>query len=264
MTPDRTGLLKGFVISVIIAAVVSGCGGITMKNYPNAEEQFRAAIHEYQGEHYLKAIDGFQKVIYNFSGASMVDSAQYFLAMSYFQQKDFFLAAAEFERLVNHYPGSPFVDDGQYMAGLCYYKSSPKNYGLDQEESIKAIQELEDFVTDNPESELAGDARALITEARNRLAKKRYESGRMYYRLGYYNSAVIYFQSVIDEFTDSEWTAQALFYLGEIDYKKKQYEEAKSRFNNFLVIYPDHKLAGKARKMLAKIDQNLAQTAENN
>ena len=64
----------------------------------------------------------------------MVDSAQYFLAMSYYNQDDFFLAGAEFQRLVNSYPGSPFVDDGQYMMGLCYFKAAPKNYGLDQDE----------------------------------------------------------------------------------------------------------------------------------
>ncbi len=261
MTPDRNNYVKSIIVSFVVLILLIGCGGITMKNFGTAEEQYRAAFKEYQKNHYLKAIDGFQKVIYNFSGSSMVDSAQYFLAMSYYEQKDFFLAAAEFERLVNNYPGSPFVDNGQYMTGLCYYKSSPENQGLDQDELTRAIQALQDFVIDNPESELADDARAAILEANERLARKRYDNGRIYLRLSYYDAAQIYFQAVIDEHTSSDWAAKSLFYLGEIDYKQKNYQEAKTRFDNFLIVYPDHEFTEKATSMLAKIEKNLAEVS---
>lgn len=262
MTPDngyqRTGILPIAALILLLA----GCGGVTMKNYPTADEQYREAYKEYHRKHYLKAIDGFQKVIYDFSGAPMVDSAQYFLAMSYYLQNDYYSAAAEFERLANYYPGSPFADDGQYMAGLCYYKSSPHNYGLDQDELTRAIQILKDFVTDHPESELAADARIAIQEANERLAKKRYENGRMYFRLGYYESADIYFQTVIDEHTSSEWAARSLYYQGEIDYKQKRYREAKSTFDSYLAVYPDHEYSRKAKDILAKIDKYLDETKE--
>jgi outer membrane protein assembly factor BamD len=264
MTPDSGFYRKIVFLPVIILLIAAGCGGMKMKTYPTAEEQYREAHKEFQKKHYLKAIDGFQKVIYNFSGSSMVDSAQYFLAMSYYQQEDYFLAASEFERLVNTYPGSPFVDDGQYMAGLCYYKSSPGNYGLDQDDLVRAIRILEDFVTDNPESELVVDARASIEEAYERLAKKRYENARMYFKLGYLDAAEIYFQAVIDEHTNSEWAARALYYKGEIKYKQKWFQEAKLMFDNFLIVYSDHKLAGKAKKMLAKCDKELTKRGLDN
>jgi outer membrane protein assembly factor BamD len=251
-------------LALAAISVIVGCGGITMKNYPTAELQYRNALKEYQKEHYLKAIDGFQKVIYNFSGASMVDSAQYYLAMAYYQQKDYYLAAAEFERLVGTYPGSPFVDDGKYMAGLCYFKASPDHYGLDQDELYRAIDALTDFVTDNPESDLVDDAEATIRAADNRLAHKRYSSGRMYFRLGYYKAAEIYFQTVIDDFTDTEWGARALYYMGELRYKQGSYDAARSTLDNFLVVYPEHDYVPKAIKMLAEIEKKIAETAKNN
>jgi len=264
MTHSARLIVKTLVPIAGLVFLIAGCGGITMKNYPTAEEQYRQAFKEYQKENYLKAIDGFQKVIYNFSGASMVDSAQYHLAMSYYHQDDYFMAAAEFDRLVNNYPGSPFVDDGQFMAGLCYFKSAPSHYGLDQDELDRALQTLQDFITDNPRSELVDDALAAIEEANARLARKRYENGRMYFRLGYYESARIYFQAVIDEHTDTEWAARALYYMGEIDYKEENYSDARTRFDNFLIVYPDHEFAEKARGMLAKIDGKIGATEENN
>ena len=257
MTPDKNFYAKNIIVSFVVLTLLIGCGGITVKSFPTADEQYQAAFQEYQKNHYMKAIDGFQKVIYNFSGSSKVDSAQYFLAMSYYGQKDYFLAAAEFERLVNNYPGSRFVDDGQYMSGLCYFKASPANHGLDQEELIRAIDALQDFITDNPESDLADDARTAIQVANERLAKKRYENGRMYLKLGYYDAAQVYFQTVIDEHTSTDWAAKALYYLGEIDYRQKRYQEAKTRFENFMIVYPGHEFSQKASGMLAKIENNL-------
>jgi outer membrane protein assembly factor BamD len=258
----RAGVAALWIIAVL--AMLAGCGGgITMKLYPTAEEQYREAMREYQKENYIKAVDGFQKVINNFSGASMVDSAQFHLAMAYYQQKEFYMAAAEFERVVNIYPGSPYVDDSQYMTGLCYFKSAPKNYGLDQEELSRSIEALTSFITDYPESELADDARSTLAQATERLAQKRYESGRLYFRLGNYAAADIYFQSVIDEQTNSEWAARALYYQGESAYKQGKLQEAQSKYSSFLVVYPEHKLSEKAKKKLAKIDETLAKSDEN-
>lgn len=254
-------IILGLLI-IAAAAVPVGCGSATPKTFATAEEQFRQARHDYDKNHYLRAIDGFQKVIYNFSGATMVDSAQYFLAMSHYQMHDYFMAATEFERLVNNYPGSPFVDNGQYMTGLCYFKASPKNHGLDQKELQQSIQTLQDFLVDHPESDAAADARATIKAARERLAHKTFDSGWTYYRLGYHESAGIYFQSVIDEYTDTEWAARALFAQGEIARKQKQFATAKEKYSTFLVVYPDHELAGKAGKMLAWIEKHDAEAGD--
>lgn len=252
------------VITLLLLTVLAGCGsGITMKNYNSAEEQFTQSMIAYKDHNYLKAIDGFQKVVYNFSGSSLVDSAQYYMAMAYYQDKEYFLAASEFERLIGNYPGSPFVDDAQYMSGLCYFKSSPEHYGLDQEDLYKSIEMLSDFITDYPTSELVADARETIRLGRERLAHKKYENGCMYYRLSNYESAKIYFQSVIDDFTDSEYAGKALYYLAEIEYKTDNFAEAKAKFNNFLVVYPDHELAGKARDKIAEIEKKFAENEAN-
>lgn len=255
-----TGIF-GVLLTIIILA---GCGGVTMKNYATSEEQYREAYKEFQNKHYVKAIDGFQKVVYNFSGSPMVDSAQYYLAMAYYLDKEYFLAAAEFERVVNNYPGSDFVDDSQYMAGLCYFKSAPKNSSLDQVELTRALEVLNDFVTDYPGSELVDDARETIKLGMDRLARKSYENGRMYFRLGYYKSAQIYFQSVIDDHTDSDWAAQALYYLAEIELKKENYSDAKEKFNNFLIVYPEHDLTEKAQNKLAEAEEKIAEATASN
>jgi outer membrane protein assembly factor BamD len=264
MIPDKKNSIVLLISLGILTVCLMSCGGLTMKMYDTADEQYRQSMKEYQNKNYLKAIDGFQKVVFNFSGASMVDSAQYYIGMSQYYLSEYYLAATEFERVIRNYPGSPFVDDAQYMTGLCYFKAAPKHYGLDQTELQKAIQAFEDFIIEYPESDLIPDCREMLNTAFNRLARKRYENGRLYYRLADYEAARIYFQTVVDEHTDSEWGAKALYYLGEIDHRQGHLEDSRSKFKNFLILYPDHELYHKAAEKLAELDKELVETGKKN
>ncbi len=264
MIPETRRNVISLAILLLGIFLISGCAGSVMKLYNTADEQFAKAREAYAKDQYARSINGFQKVLYNFSGAPMVDSAQYYLAMAHFHTKDYFIAATEFERLVRNYPGSPFVDDSQFMTGVCYFKAAPDHYGLDQSELEKGIEALRDFITDNPGSDLVTEARMYLDQAMNRLARKRFEGGRTYLRLGYLEPARIYFQSVIDEHTTTEWAARSLFYLGEINFKEGQYDDAKTKFENFLIVYPDHDYAGRAQQMLDETDEHLAKGGDDN
>jgi len=252
-----------FVIGgLFLGAILTGCGSNSTKIYPTAEAQYRAAMDQYHSNKFQLAADGLQKVIFNFSGSSLVDSAQYYMAMSHFNDGDFYLAANEFEHLANGFPGSPLVDDAVYMAGLCYFKSAPDHYGLDQQELNKAIELLSGFIIDYPQSELVPDAQEAIRQARDRLAHKYYEAGRLYFRGKYYKSAEIYFQNVIDLYTDTDWAARSLYYLAELARKQDNFDKAREMFSNFLVVYPEHELAKEANHKISEIKEEVAKSEE--
>ena len=243
--------LTAFALFLIIA--LAGCGGGLKYVGSTADEQFRQAKKEYDKEHYLKAIDLFQRVLFNFPGATVVDTAQYFLAHSYYGNKEYELAAVEFSRLLTNYPRSTFTDDAQYMVGVCYLKNSPKHYGLDQEDLKKAMVALEDFIIDNPDSPLVEDARNSILEARTKLARKTYSNGITYLKMYSYEAARIYFQKVIDDYTDTEYADRALFKIAESFLKEKKYSQAEEKFGNFLALYPENERVREAREYLEEI-----------
>ena len=244
-------LHRAVVLSAML--LVTGCGKPGIKVADSAGEQFDIAKREFDKKHYLKSIEGFQKVIFNFPGATVVDTAQYYLAQSYYFNDDYALAAVEFNRLISNYPKSEFVDDGQYMAGVCYFQSTPGHYALDQEDLKEAITAMEDFVTDNPDSPLVESARDVILRARTRLAHKEYENGGLYYKMSDLPAAEIYFQLVVDEYTDTEYSSLALFKLGEVNYRLGKFPVALEKFNNFLALYPTHELRPRAEEYLARI-----------
>jgi len=223
---------------------------------------FDSAKKDYDKGKYLNAIEKFQLLVYNFPGATLVDTAQYYLAMSYYGDKDYELAAVEYSRLKNSYPQSDYADNAQFMAGVCYFENSPKQSGLDQEDIKRSIVALGDFILDNPDSPLVSDAEMVITKARTKLARKEYDNGLVYMKIYDYRAAKIYLQYVIDDFTDTEYAPLALFKLAEIDYKMNDYKSASERFNQFMNVYAKHELIGDARNYLEKISPRLVDTVD--
>jgi len=246
--------IKNYLLLIGILGILSilSCTSGKVLLAPTAHDQFDLAKKDFDDGKYLKAIEGFQKTIFNFPGATIVDTAQYYLAMSYFKNDEYELAAVEFNRLILSYPRSKFADDAQYMVGVSYIENSPGHYALDQEDLRKAIKSLQDFIIDNPDSPLIDDARDRIKEARNKLAHKAYQNGITYYKMYAYGASEVYFQYVIDEYTDTPYAAKALFKYAEALYKEHKYRESQEKFNQFVGLYPDHKLIDKVNDYLRK------------
>lgn len=230
----------------MLISVVTGCGGrINLANF-DARELYDRGMEKYADEKHLDAIEAFQTAIFNFPGESLVDTAQYYLALSYFGRKDFVLAQIEFNRLLLNYPGSVFAPNAQLMKAVCFFKGTPRHFGLDQTDLETAVRQFEDFLIDYPESDAVGDAREYLSQAHTRLARKLYESGVVYTRVRDFRAARIYFQKVIDDYTNTQYGADASYQIAETYYHTQDWDEAHERFENFRIVFADHVLVGEA------------------
>lgn len=241
-------LLVCFVAFVIF--INAGCSTPPEPGGLPADQLYELGMEMYQHGKFVRALEYFQTIVYNYPGESVVDSAQYYLAMSYFGNEEYVLAEREFNRLQLNYPSSPFTVNAQFMRAVCFFEGTPKKYGLDQTDLYKAIKQFEDFIVDHPESEMVEDAQAYLLQARTRLAHKYYESGMVYVHIHRLEPAKIYFQRVVDDFTSTPYAPMASFRIAELEFNRKNYAEAVRRFRNFLTVFPTHEWAPKARKRL--------------
>ncbi len=236
------------LLIVILAAIALGCGGQANLANLGARELFDLGMERYQKEKYISAVEAFQTAIFNYPGESLVDTAQYYLALSYFSEKSYLLAQVEYNRLLLNYPSSVYAPQAQLMKAVCFFKGTPRHYGLDQTDLQTAVRQLEDFIVDYPESDAIADARRYLTEARTRLARKAYESGVVYTRVADFRAARVYFQKVIDDYTDTEFAGSAVYQLAEACYQEKKWDEAHESFENFRALFADHVWTGKAAR----------------
>ncbi len=240
------------ILSMAFLLTIISCGGPKITEEPSAHDLFVKGKQLYEKGKYISAQERFKAVVYNYPGAAVVDTAQYFLALSYYGNKEYTLAGIEFNRLTLNYPSSPYFEQSIFMKAVSFFESTPKHYALDQSDLVTAIKQFEDFIVDFPESEVIPDAQEYLKKARTRLARKYYQNGITYSRIGAYRAAKMYFQQVIDDFTDTKYGPLAVYQKAEMDYHIKAYKEARTGFENFALVFSDHELVKKAGERAAK------------
>ncbi len=260
----RLSAIKLIAAGVLICAssiTIGGCGATSEHRALSVEDQFAKAKKYYEKKKYFESAEEFQKVIYNYPGSNIIDTAQYYLANSYLEDKQYSLAAVEFERLIKNYPRSDFGPDSRFLAGYARYLGAPRHYGLDQTELLEAIEIMNDFIIDYPESKMVPEAKKALLEAHTRLAKKNFKSAMVYVHSRVFTSALIYFQIVLDDFPETEFAPLALLEKGKAQYNLNELEDAAQTLNTFIAKYPSHKLIKKAREELKKVEKKLAEVA---
>lgn len=134
-----------------------------------------------------------------------------------------------------------------YMVGYCAYLESAPHY-LDQAATLKAISQFQLFINNYPYDDRSKKANELMTELRERLAKKAFENANVYYKIQNFRAATKAFEVMIQEFPDSRYREQAqyLWFKSAADLadnsifskKKNRYLDALDLYEKFVDKYP--------------------------
>jgi outer membrane protein assembly factor BamD len=248
------------ITGLLLLLIVSGCSRRPVTVQLSAEDRYQRGMRLFEEENYAKAIDEFRIVTMQFGGTDFADDAQYYLGESYFNRKEYILAASEYQMLVNTRTGSPWVPVAQYKLALSYYNLSP-DYYLDQDYTVKAIDELQTFVDFFPTHEFVPDAEGKIQELNEKLARKEYENARLYMKLTYYRAATRTFDIVMERFHDTPYTELA--HIGKVEalVERERYEEADEVLQQFLRQYPNSPHRSRAETLQRRIASELRSTA---
>ena len=237
------------VLTLFILILTISCSSHKRRGAISPEEDFHRAMEKFNRGKYLDAMEALTIITLNYSGSSIIDSAQYYLGESHYRMKEYIIAASEFQRLVNQYPSSPLVDEAKYKVGMSYLKLSP-GYGLDQEFTYKCVDEFQEFTECFPESDLVPEVMEMIYMARSKIAMKIFKSGEPYFKMRDYESALIYFKSVLDYYYDTDHAPASLLLMGESYFKMKQPVEGELALLRLVEKYPDSSEAEKASVLL--------------
>lgn len=197
------------------------------------EDEFERAMGFFNNKKYALAIQSFEKIIFYHASTEFVDDAQFYLAKAYFEKKDYNQAITEFEYLIKNFPNTPFLEQSYLLRAKAYFLKAP-GYEKDQAETREAISLLDDFLTRFPVSSFSDTAKALILQARNRLAKKELENGRLYLKMKEYDSAILYFKYVIENYPETPSANESKFLLAQTYEKLGRKEEANQLYKELL------------------------------
>jgi len=241
------------MIGVAVCVLGVQCA-TSQKKERSAKDQYQLASEYLARGEYIKAIEAFQALVYNFPGSEWVDDGQYGLAESYFRSKDYVNAVFEYERIVNDFSMSPLVEKAQFKIAMCYFKQS-LDAARDQKNTYQAIQAFLTFLEDYPDSPLAKEARAKYSACRAKLAEKAYKNGELYLKMGQTEAALLYFREVLDTFGDTSWIHYARYGIGCALLKQGKKDEARQAFEQVVQNGADEGLKRKAQKKLKEMEK---------
>ncbi|MGA7159539.1 MAG: outer membrane protein assembly factor BamD [Bacteroidota bacterium] len=251
---------KSFAIAVFsygLALGVFGCGSSKETEYLSAEERYTDAMAKFKKENYLEASEDFKTVTVQYPGSSFADSAQFFIGECRYRREEYILSASEYDLLIRTMPSSPLVLKARYMKAMSNYALSPKSE-LDQKFTQEAIDDFQTFIEYYPADSLAKVAAAKIVELNNKLAKKEYDNGKLYYQLEYYKAAIEYFDVVLDRYHDSDYADDALLGKALALRERRDYAKALEAINLFFQKYPSSDLKKDAEALKTRIEADLA------
>lgn len=249
---------KYFVVfSILSILIITSCSSSLETVNLGPEERLAVAIKLYENEDYLDAIKEFEAILIQFPASGINDDAIYYLGMSRFKRGEFILGAYEFSRLIKSMPTSEYLTKSQFMLAECYYKLSP-NFALDQRYSKKAIQEYQAFIDFFPLDEKVAEAEKKISELNQKLAKKEFETGRIYEKMEYTAAAIFYYDNVMQIYHDTEFAPIALYNKINILLSKKRLNEALESSKIFVQNYPNDSRAEAVQKIISNLEKEFS------
>ena len=203
------------LISIALAAAsLTACrGGFRINRYPTNESLYSAALEQFQRKKWGNAVTAFEKLTNDLPARdTLLPRSYWYLAQAHGRQREHLLAAQSYSRLYESFPDDTLADDAALEAARSYRRMWRKPT-LDPTYGETALATYNTLLGLYPTSDFADVARREIDELEQWFATKNYETGMFYLRRKAYDSAIIYFRTVIDRWPNVPRARDALLRL---------------------------------------------------
>lgn len=220
-----------------------------------------------------KSLTVMEQIVPVYRGKPQAQKLMFNYAHTFYLLEDYYLGGYQFERFVTSYPKSDSVEIAAFRSAKSYYHLSPR-FSLDQKDTYRGLEKLQEFVNRYPNSTYRPEANELVVELREKLEKKDFETAMQYLRIvdyiGNYRTAIEAFDNFITDHPGSIHRKDAFYKRLEAGYlramkgvpskKQERLITAKEYYQSFLKYYKDSDLREDADEILAKINAEMEVT----
>jgi len=169
----------------------------------------------------------------------------------------YILGINEFREFLSFYPTHRRADYAQFKLAMAsfYQMRSPMR---DQTETIDAIRELTHLIERYPRSELLGEARERLREARDRLGEHELGVGVQYHRTKWYPGAIERLRTLLEKDREFSRRDAALFYLADSYDRIGRPAEALPHFERLIEEFEQSEFLERARLRAQGIRADMA------
>jgi outer membrane protein assembly factor BamD len=230
--------------------------------------KLEVATKKYEAGKYEKAIHLFEQIAPAYRGKPQAERMFYMYAQSYYKTEQYYLSGYQFDSFASLYPKSDKTEEAAFLSAKSYAKLSPV-YSLDQTDTDKAIEKLQGFINNYPNSQYLAEANVVVKELREKLEKKAFEIAKQYNKIADYKTAIKVLDNFISDYPGTPFKEKALYYKFDSCYQlalnsvpskmEERLNAAKVAYVSLMKFNPNTEYKNSADEMLAKIDKDLQQ-----
>ncbi len=235
-------------ITLLTLVLATSCGEYEKLLKSTDFDLKRDKVKEYyDAGKYVKSTELIEQILPRFRASESGEELTWMAAQSYFGMKQYELAGSYFNSYIEQFGYGKYVEEATYMTAMCDYNISPRAE-LDQDYTLKAIEEFKVFVARFPSSSKADECKKLMNELQERLVEKSYRSARLYYDMEEYKAAVTALSNSLKEYADTKYREEmmflklkSLFLFAENSYdfrKKERYQATLDDYYSFMEEFP--------------------------
>ncbi|MBC7410904.1 MAG: outer membrane protein assembly factor BamD [Bacteroidia bacterium] len=237
-----------YLLFFIVASTFGGCSKYSkILKSSNYELKYNYACQYYEKQSYSKALPLLEELLTIFKGTEKGEKIYYYYCKTNYELGDYILAGYHCKIFARNYPNNEHAEECAYLHAYCFYLDSPK-YSLDQTNTLAAIEEMQVFINEHPNSTRVAQANEIIDKLRYKIATKQYEAARHYYFVENYKAAIVAFENVIKDNPSTPYREKTMvaiiksYYLlaeQSIDLKKaERYQLSIDNYYKFVDAFP--------------------------
>ena len=233
------------MMTLVAALLVAGCAAkddIDLETYVNtiepADQLFNQGLANLNSGRAQEAAKKFAAVDRQHPYSEYARRSIVLGAFANYRQGRYPEAISASKRYVTLYPTDKDAAYAQYIIGLSYWRQIP-DVTRDQADSRRTLAAFQELVDRYPESEYLDDAKLKMRFARDQIAGKEMQVGRYYLERKEYLAGIKRFRLVVEQFSNTRHTEEALARLVESYFALGLASEAQTAAAVLGTNYPD-------------------------
>lgn len=182
-------IISSSFLFVFLLVIITGCGGFSevMRNDDYSEKSILAES-SYVKKEYDKSIALYEQIYQRSPKGTEGEIAYFRMGMSYYYLSDYSMANYMLSNFPVRFPYSDSAETALFYSVVSAANLSP-TFELDQTDTEKAIDEIQNFVDNYPESAYIGKCNELLNKLYQKIEKKEFEAISLYSKMEQYKAA---------------------------------------------------------------------------
>ena len=238
----RTYALLFIIISSFIGCSPSNRSETNAQNVKieNPSEIYIEAMQLFDTENLTSASEKFNKIIQLYPLTNEAIQSEIMISFISYLQMDYDNAILRLQKIIKNYPAHKDLDYVYYMIAMSYYEQIAY-HELDGQNNNLALDSFNQVIQRFPNSKYSKDSRQKIVLVKSNQAAKHMEIGRFYLKEKKYTAALNRFSIVIENFSMTKFTPEALHRTVEAYYEMGMLEESNNVASVLGYNYPNSK-----------------------